>query len=238
MIYNIYIVAFLSLFLNKPTKQATLSLKKEKVELHLAANNTISKMEQKFSLIEDNSATVPSLESFEMAFEGYENLKSQNKLENNILTIIDFSLSSKLKRLWVINMETNEVLYHTLVAHGKNSGEEFATNFSNKSESYKSSLGFYLTAEIYTGKHGSSLKLDGIEKGINDNARERAIVIHGADYVSETFARNNGRLGRSQGCPALPNDLSNKITSKIKNKSVLFIYHPSRKSTFIKEAVL
>lgn len=237
MIYNIYIVAFLSLFLNNPTNQATLNLKKEKVELHLAINNTISKMEQKFSLIEDNSDNMPSLDSFEIAYEGYENLKSQNKIQNSILTIIDFSLSSKSKRMWVINMETNEVLYHTLVAHGKNSGEEYATNFSNKSESYKSSLGFYMTAETYVGKHGTSLKLDGIEKGINDNARERAIVIHGADYVSETFARNNGRLGRSQGCPALPNDLSNKIISKIKNKSVLFIYHPSRKSTFIKETI-
>lgn len=234
MIYNIYFVAFLSLFINKPTKEATQNSKKEKVEFHLAANNSISKTAQKFASIEENSETVPTLESFEMAFEGYENLKSQHKLENNILTIIDFSLSSNQKRLWVIDMESNEVLYHTLVAHGRNSGEEFATNFSNKSESYKSSLGFYLTAEIYNGKHGSSLKLDGIEKGINDNARERAIVIHGADYVSDAFAKNNNRLGRSQGCPALPIELNHEIISKIKNKSVLFIYHPSRKSSFIK----
>jgi len=234
MIYKIYFIVFLSFFSTKPTKENTINNSKQNVTLHLAKNNSISKTEQKFSLIEENSTSVPSLESFEVAFEGYESLKSQNKLENNILTIIDFSLSSNQKRLWIIDMESDEVLYHTLVAHGRNSGDEFATNFSNKSESYKSSLGFYLTGEIYTGKHGSSLKLDGIEKGINDNARERAIVIHGADYVSDSFARNNGRLGRSLGCPALPVNLTNKIISKIKNKSVLFIYHPSRKSTFVK----
>lgn len=237
MIYRTFIVVFLSFFITNPTKENSTIIQKEKVILQLAKNITISKTEQKFSLIEQNSTSVPSLESFEIAFEGYENLKSQNKLENTILTIIDFSLSSNDKRLWVIDMESNEVLYHTLVAHGRNSGEEFATNFSNKPESFKSSLGFYLTAEIYTGKHGSSLKLDGIEKGINDNARDRAIVIHGADYVSEMFARNNGRLGRSQGCPALPEDLNKKIINKIKNKSVLFIYHPKIKSSLIKRFV-
>lgn len=234
MIYKIYIIVFSCFLSIKPTKDKAINSTTHEVVLRLAENKILLKTEQKFSLIEENSSTVPSLESFEVAFEGYENLKSQNKLENSILTIIDFSLSSNQKRLWVIDMDSNEVLFHTLVAHGMNSGQEFATNFSNKSESHQSSLGFYLTAEIYTGKHGSSLKLDGIEKGINDNARERAIVIHGADYVSETFARNNGRLGRSQGCPALPNNLTSKIISKIKNKSVLFIYHPSRKSGLVK----
>jgi hypothetical protein len=234
MIYKIYFIVFLSFFYTKSTNENTSNTTKQDVVLHLAKNNTISKTEQIFSLIEENSSSVPSLESFEVAFKGYEDLKTEHKLENNILTIIDFSLSSKEKRLWVIDMESKEVLFNTLVAHGMNSGEEFATNFSNKSESYKSSLGFYLTAEIYTGKHGSSLRLDGIEKGVNDNARQRAIVIHGADYVSETFAKNHGRLGRSQGCPALPNHLANKIISKIKNKSVLYIYHPSRKSNLVK----
>jgi hypothetical protein len=230
MIYKIYFFILLSFFSTNFTKEKAINTTKREVVFHLAENNLVSKTEQKLSLIEENSTTVPSLESFKVAFEGFENLNSQNKLENSILTIIDFSLSSNTKRLWVIDMDSNEVLFHTLVAHGMNSGQEFATNFSNKSQSYKSSLGFYLTAEIYIGKHGSSLKLDGIEKGINDNARERAIVIHGADYVSEAFAENNGRLGRSQGCPALPSNLTSKIITKIKNKSVLFIYHPSRKS--------
>jgi hypothetical protein len=230
MIYKIYFFILLSFFSTNFTKEKAINTTKHEVVFYLAENNLVSKTEQKLSLIEENSTTVPSLESFKVAFEGFENLNSQNKLENSILTIIDFSLSSNTKRLWVIDMNSNEVLFHTLVAHGMNSGQEFATNFSNKSQSYKSSLGFYLTAEIYIGKHGSSLKLDGIEKGINDNARERAIVIHGADYVSEAFAENNGRLGRSQGCPALPSNLTSKIITKIKNKSVLFIYHPSRKS--------
>lgn len=234
MIYNIYFILFLSLFSSKPTNENTPSFSKHNKALSLAKNSTITKAEHIFSLIEENSSTVPSLESFEVAFKGYESLRGANKVENNILTIIDFSLSSNKKRLWVIDMESKEVLFNSLVSHGMNSGEEFATDFSNKAESYKSSLGFYLTAEIYTGKHGSSLRLDGLEKGINDNARQRAIVIHGADYVSETFAKNNGRLGRSQGCPALPNELTSKIISKIKNKSVLYIYHPSRKSTLVK----
>ena len=234
MIYNFYFVIFLSFFTINPTTKSSVNPNQGEQTNLIAKNNLLSKTEQKFSLIEENSISVPSLESFEVAFEGYESLKSQNKLENNILTIIDFSLSSSQKRMWVINMESNEVLYHTLVSHGKNSGGDFATDFSNTPESYKSSLGFYLTAEIYNGKHGSSLKLDGLEKGINDNARERAIVIHAADYVSENFAKNNGRLGRSQGCPALPNDLAKPIISTIKNKSVLFVYHPSRKSVSVK----
>ncbi len=164
MIYKIYFLVFLSFFTAKPTNESVSITKGEKVTLQLANNSSVTSSEQKFSLIEENSSSMPSLESFEMAFEGYENLKLQHKLENNILTIIDFSLSSNQKRLWVIDMNSNEVLFHTLVAHGMNSGAEFATNFSNKPESYKSSLGFYLTAEIYSGKHGSSMRLDGIEK--------------------------------------------------------------------------
>src|SRR5690606_4161345 len=117
------------------------------------------------------------------------------------------------KRMWVIDMTTNTVLMHSLVAHGRNTGDVFAKNFSNASESYKSSLGFYLTGETYTGKHGMSLKLDGLEKGVNDNARNRAVVIHGADYVSDSFIKNNSRLGRSLGCPAVPRELTKQLIS-------------------------
>ena len=120
------------------------------------------------------------------------------------------------------------MLFNTLVAHGRNTGEEFATSFSNQAESFKSSLGFYATGEIYNGKHGMSLKLDGLEKGINDNARERGVVIHAANYVSNSFIKNNKRLGRSLGCPAIPAESLNEIVNTIKNKSCLFIYHPSR----------
>ena len=113
-----------------------------------------------------------------------------------------------------------------MVAHGKNSGWEIPKSFSNQSNSYKSSLGFYLTAETYTGKHGLSLRLDGMEKGINDNARKRHIVIHSADYVSYEFTKKIGRLGRSFGCPSLPAKNYNKVIDLIKDKSVIFIYSP------------
>jgi hypothetical protein len=137
-------------------------------------------------------------------------------------------MSSNAKRLWVIDLTTNKILYNSLVAHGRNTGDEYAKNFSNAPESYQSSLGFYATGEIYSGKHGRSLRLDGLEKGINSNARDRAVVIHGANYVSNSFIQNNKRLGRSLGCPALPMDLSNEIIQTIKDKSCLFIYYPSK----------
>ena len=114
------------------------------------------------------------------------------------------------------------------MAHGRNTGDEYANSFSNAAESFKSSLGFYATAEIYKGKHGISLKLDGLEKGINNNARERAVVMHGADYVANSFIKNHQRLGRSLGCPAIPVAFTKEIINTIKDKSCLFIYHPSR----------
>jgi hypothetical protein len=160
-------------------------------------------------------------------------LKEKGLVTKDILTLIDFSKSSNTKRLWVIDLTTNEVLFNTLVAHGKNTGEEFANYFSNKAESFQSSLGFYATAEVYIGKHGLSLRLDGLQKGLNDKARERAVVVHGADYVSESFIKNHKRLGRSQGCPALPVEMNKKIINVIKERSCLFIYHPSKSSLFI-----
>ena len=209
--------------------KSIIQFKKAKIiSKDLASKDFVNSVEEQYKLLFVDTKEKPSLECFEMAFEGYKNLESQNKLKNSLLTLIDFSFSANKKRLWIVDLNNNKVIYHTLVAHGKNSGEEYAMQFSNKEESYKSSLGFYLTGEIYVGKHGKSLKLDGIEKGINDNARERAIVMHGADYVNQNFINNHGRLGRSLGCPALPEELNATIIEKIKNKSVLFIYHPSR----------
>lgn len=142
----------------------------------------------------------------------------------NLLTIIDFTKASTEKRLFVIDLESRQLLFHTLVAHGKNTGFDIAERFSNTSQSLQSSLGFFTTAEPYFGKHGISLRLDGLEKGINDNARARAIVIHGATYVSEGFIDDFGRLGRSWGCPALPVDLAQEIIDLIKDGSCLYIY--------------
>ncbi|KIM09698.1 MAG: hypothetical protein KU29_00090 [Sulfurovum sp. FS06-10] len=198
----------------------------------LIAENTKATLETKcktvYTSIDANNLSLPKFESFFAAFQGYEQLKAEGKIVNETLTIVDFSLSSTEERMWVIDMKTQKVILKSLVAHGRNSGVEFATNFSNENESYKSSLGFYVTGEIYQGKHGLSLRLDGMEYGINDNARNRAVVIHGADYVSKKLAKTQGYIGRSQGCPAVPYEIHQKLIELIKDKSCIFIYHPSR----------
>lgn len=181
-----------------------------------------SESELLIEILESKYSELPSLQALEIALEGYEKLNS--KLKNEVLTVIDFSLPSTSRRMWIIDPENGEILLHTVVAHGRNSGELMAEKFSNTPESYQSSIGFYLTAETYQGKHGYSLRLDGLEKGYNDMARARAIVIHGADYATETFAKSVGRLGRSLGCPALPSDLSKEAIDLIKNGSLLFIF--------------
>lgn len=161
------------------------------------------------------------INAFEAAYLGYKKL---NNNKNNLLTIIDFNLPSTEKRMYVLDLSKKEVLYVTHVAHGRNSGGNYATSFSNKNGSYQSSLGFYRTAETYNGGNGYSLRLDGLEKGINDLARPRAVVIHGADYCNENFIKSTGRLGRSFGCPALPQELNKPIINTIKDGSLIFIY--------------
>jgi len=169
----------------------------------------------------------PSYESFYVAMEGFLNLKKKGVLlKENILTLIDYSLSSAKKRLWVIDVSKKEILYNELVAHGMNSGSEFAQHFSNKAESYMSSLGFYVTGSTYNGKNGLSLQLDGMEKGINDNARSRTIVIHMAKYVSQNYIDQCGRLGRSFGCPALPGKTGENIIDTMAGGTCLFIFYP------------
>ena len=184
--------------------------------------------EEVYSNLHSANFSLPKLESFKEALKGFYKLKNQGLVSKNIITLIDFSLSANTKRLWVIDLDTDTILLHSLVAHGRNTGDEYANSFSNAPESYKSSLGFYVTGEVYNGKHGKSLKLDGLEKGINDNARVRGVVMHAADYVSNAFIKFHKRLGRSQGCPAIPGEVLKDIVSTIKDKSCLFIYHPSR----------
>ncbi len=188
---------------------------------------TISKAEMVYETLNTNHFELPTKDSFTKALNGYYLLEETGKIKKNLLTVVDFSLSANEKRLWVIDLQTNEILHQTFVAHGRNTGNEYARSFSNIPESFQSSLGFYATAETYFGKHGYSLRLDGLEKNINDKARERAIVIHGADYVSENFISQHGRLGRSLGCPSLPMEESKTIIDLIKEKSCLFIYFPS-----------
>lgn len=144
-----------------------------------------------------------------------------------VLTLVDFSRPSQQKRLWVIDVAAGRVLFHTLVAHGKASGGDLPVAFSNQEGSEMSSLGFYRTAPAtYVGKHGLSLKLQGLDPGFNSNAESRAVVVHGADYVSEEFVRAHGRLGRSQGCPALPPGQATAIVQAIKGGSILYLHGP------------
>jgi len=166
-----------------------------------------------------------SYKVFKYAMTGYFNLRQQGKLnDKKLISIIDFSKKSSLKRFYTIDLEALAVKFFTYVSHGKNTGEDEAKSFSNVVQSNQSSLGFYVTGETYTGSKGYSLRLDGMEKGYNDRVRERAVVIHNADYVSETWIKKYGRLGRSQGCPALPVELGKKIIDAVKNKTVIFAY--------------
>jgi hypothetical protein len=164
----------------------------------------------------------PSLSALASAWRGYRQLGGV--LNKQVLTVIDFTLPSTQRRLWIIDMQAQKILLHTVVAHGRNSGLLLAEKFSNRPDSNQSSLGFFKTAEAYQGKHGYSLRLDGLEIGINDQARNRAIVLHGADYAKEDFLKSAGRLGRSLGCPAVPTELATSIIQLIKDGTLLFIY--------------
>lgn len=157
--------------------------------------------------------------------------------DKGYLTIIDFTKPSNKKRLWVIDLKNNKVLYHTWVAHGVNSGLLYATDFSNKHKSRKSSIGLYQTLSTYEGKHGKSLKLRGHEAGYNDQVLDRHIVVHSAWYISEDFIKKYGRIGRSWGCPAIASDVSQSIINKIQNHSLIVSYYPDakwlKKSTYL-----
>jgi hypothetical protein len=167
-----------------------------------------------------------SKEIFKNAFVGYHNFKQRIKggPSKSILTVIDFTKSSKEKRMWIIDLQSKKLLFNTLVAHGRNTGEDRAESFSNTPNSYMSSVGFYLTDATYYGKHGLSLKLAGMDDKYNSNAMERAIVVHGADYVSESFVKQYGRLGRSLGCPSVPKEISKEVIDTIKDNTVMYIH--------------
>ncbi|MFC3417736.1 murein L,D-transpeptidase catalytic domain family protein [Algoriphagus hitonicola] len=214
IIHLISLILLLTLS-NTPSKSSS-----NTEEIH--SETSIKKDASLYERLKSHYPDVPNSAILEMAIKGYQKLHQE--LENPNLVIIDFSLPSTAKRLWVINPIEGEVLLHSVVSHGRNSGQLMATQFSNRPESYQSSLGFYKTAETYHGKHGYSLRLDGLEKGVNDQARNRAIVIHGADYATEEFAKATGRLGRSLGCPALPSELSAEVIDLIKDGSLLLIY--------------
>ena len=153
-------------------------------------------------------------------------VKSGAIIDPSTLTVIDYSRPSTARRLWVFDMHTRALLYEELVAHGKNSGDNMATRFSNELDSHQSSLGLYLTEDTYVGKNGYSLRLRGLDDGFNDRASERAIVMHGAPYVNDDVARTMGRLGRSWGCPALREGVARVIIDRVKETGLLFAYYP------------
>lgn len=168
--------------------------------------------------------------AFEYAWRGYHNLVKKGVLsKTNVLSICDFTQSSRRKRLYIIDVQNKKLLYNTYVAHGMNSGVEYATSFSNKAESFKTSLGFYMTTKTYVGRNGLSLKVTGLEKGYNNLAAKRGIVLHGSDYIGYDYLKNNGEMGRSLGCTAIPNAVNAKIIKSIKNGSCFFVYHPTKK---------
>jgi hypothetical protein len=152
--------------------------------------------------------------------------RARHQITRNVLTLIDYRLPSDERRLWVMDLEVGRVLFHELVAHGENTGKARARAFSNRMGSHQSSLGTFVTGATYVGQHGYSLRLQGMDPGINDRAMERAIVIHGAHYVSDDFVARYGRLGRSWGCPALPMEVAAPVIDTIKNGSVIFSYYP------------
>ena len=177
-------------------------------------------------LMEKNPDVELDFEPFRYAMIGYYTLRQEERLnDKEILSIIDFTKSSCLKRFYTVDLKELDFIYYSLVSHGRNTGEDMATKFSNECSSNSSSLGFYITGGTYMGRNGYSMRLVGDEKGWNDNMMRRAVVMHEASYVSEDFVKKYGRLGRSYGCPALPQGLSEKVINTIKNKSVIFAYY-------------
>lgn len=177
------------------------------------------------------SLSEPALkpEAFGIGLAGFQSLLSRGlALNDSLLTIIDFSMPSSTDRFFVIDLNNNRILYKTLVAHGKNSGDLYATRFSDRMQSHETALGFFVTGKSYQGGQGYSLLLQGVDIGYNDHSQERGIVIHAADYVTHDYVTRYGRLGRSFGCPALPPEISRSIINLIKDGSVIFSYYPDR----------
>lgn len=170
-----------------------------------------------------------SYDVFRLGMIGFYSLEKEGALnDKGLITIIDFAQPSTEKRFYTIDLINEKVIYHTYVAHGRNTGENMAERFSNRPHSNQSSLGFYVTGETYVGSKGYSLRLDGKEKAFNDKIRSRAVVMHAADYATEAWIKRYGRLGRSQGCPALPPHLSRKVIDTIKGRTAIFTYYPDK----------
>jgi hypothetical protein len=176
-------------------------------------------------------------EAFRIALSGYRSLCAKGLVNrDSLITIIDYTLPSSEERFFVINLRQNRVIYRTLVAHGRNSGELYATRFSNRAQSHQSAIGFFITGSPYFGGQGYSMLLTGVDTGYNDQARMRSIVVHGARYATPQYVKQYGRLGRSFGCPALPPYVNAEIINSIRDGSVIFSYYPDK--DYIQESVV
>jgi len=204
---------------------------------HLASTNTFSLERTKairtaLSIYQEMNLGAAGLneEAFEYAYVGYERLRKRHLLhKTTVLSVCDFSQASSEERMYIIDLLNKKLLYRTYVAHGINSGKEYANSFSNRQNSYKSSLGFYITRQSYYGDNGLSLRIQGMDKGFNDMAGRRNIVIHGAPYVSTRILKKYGVMGTTYGCPAIPEDMSSTIIPVIKKGTCFFIYYPSQR---------
>jgi hypothetical protein len=161
------------------------------------------------------------------AIAAWDDLRSRGEVSRPLLTVIDYGLPSTTKRMWVFDLASCKLLFHELVAHGRNSGEDATQTFSNETGSLMTSLGAFVTGETYTGRNGYSLRLRGMEPGVNDRAEARAIVVHGAPYVSEDVAHKLGRLGRSYGCPAVRTAIARPLIDELKDRTLVYAWHPS-----------
>lgn len=213
------LVAFNPTNISVPTEDPT---EKETAEAFIPMNQFIVDL---YNDINDDDI---SFEAFEIGVKGYSELSLKNKLKNKqYITIVDMSLSANTERMFIIDINNRTLVAKKLVAHGMKTGNEFAEDFSNEQSSHKSSIGFYVTGELYNGRHDLSMKLDGQEYS-NDNARSRGVVVHSAEYVSCDYIKSNGRLGRSYGCPAIEENGYKETVNMIKGGSCYFIYYPSR----------
>jgi len=166
-------------------------------------------------------------EALHAALSAWDVLQSRGEISRPILTVIDYGLSSMTKRMWVFDLASRQLLFHELVAHGRNSGENMTQSFSNQEGSLMSSLGAFVTGTTYNGRNGYSLRLRGMDPGVNDQAEARTIVVHGAPYVREEVAQQLGRLGRSHGCPAVRLEIARKLIDAVKDRTLLYAWHPS-----------
>ena len=222
-------------FLNNKKPDTAIAVKDSAIE-NSASNMVVSQYSFLYNTMNLDSLGL-SQEAFNYGLQGYANMLSNGEVKkSNLLSIVDFSLPSSKKRLFIIDVTTGKLLFNTFVSHGRNSGKEMATEFSNDLNSFKSSLGFFITGNTYSGEHGYSMRLEGMEAGINDNAYNRSIVMHAANYVNEKIIQMKGYIGRSLGCPAVPPSLHKAIINTIKDGSCLFLYSPD--SSYISHSKL